>query len=175
MSIECRLLERIQGGGLIPWEPMLPGDSCRRTLLLTEDLYASFNPDKWHDQGRAMRFARLAADFDRFATGEIIPVGWDPFDKFATALMARISPPEYGIWDIRSVAPEPQMRVLGAFASRDTFVGLQAYFREDLGSQRHWDTARENAIALWQSIMGEQPRLTGGVLDDYISEAAITV
>ncbi len=38
--------------------------------------------------------------------------------------MGRLNRPKDEVWDIRSIAPRPGIRIFGRFAERDVFVGL---------------------------------------------------
>lgn len=167
----------IRDGRLFAWKLAVPGQSCRRTLLLTKEVKDDFEHGAWHDPKMVTRMAQLASDFDRFAAGELIPVGWDPYDKGDNAFMARIDPPEYGVWDIRSTSPRPGLRVLGAFFRRDIFIATHIHLRKNLGCRgsSRWAGAREDALTRWQSLLDTHPPLTGGALHDYLSEETIPV
>ena len=146
-------------------------------MFITSEINEEFNEDTWCDPSLANRYARLDADFDRFVTGETIPVGMEPYDKSDRAFMARVDPQEYGIWTIRSVAPTPAIRVFGAFYSSNVFVALHTRKRADLGgrSGHEWAQARENAIAMWEKLLPGHSRLIGGDISDFISEKAFVV
>ncbi|MHA3979426.1 hypothetical protein ACW9UR_17265 [Halovulum sp. GXIMD14794] len=155
----------------------MEGDPHERTLLITAEVDAEMCPDTWEDQSYGHRLAQLAADFDRFVIGDMIPVGMTPYEKEDNAFLARIDPPEYGIWAIRSVAPKPSIRVLGAFCDTDTFIALAIRDRASLGGRKdiRWARARENAIAIWSALFpGHNPH-AGADLNDFISEKAIAV
>lgn len=171
------LQEQADREQVVLWEPQLPGDSCVRTLFIDREINDGFDPATWTDPEFAHRYALLAGDFDRFATGETIPVGWDPYDKDDSAFMARVDPADYGIWTIRSVAPSPAIRIFGAFFQADTFIALRAYERKELGGRgdRRWAAARENAIARWDNLFGSIPRLNGGKINDFISQKTVIV
>lgn len=166
------LQELVERGEIALWEPNLPGDSCLRTLFITREVNDGFDADSWADPADGIRYAQLDADFDRFVSGETIPIGWHPYDKGASAFMARVDPPNYGIWAIRSVAPKPGLRVLGAFCEQDVFIALQVYARKDLGGpkDRRWAAARENAISRWNTMFAPHRPLVGESAHDHFSE-----
>ncbi|MBW7922627.1 MAG: hypothetical protein H3C51_11075 [Rubellimicrobium sp.] len=176
-SMRTMLADRVRSGDLALWEPQFPGDSHKRTLFITAEVNDGFDEETWHDASLAYRYGQLAGDFDRYVTGDTIPVGFDPYDKSDNAFMARIDPAEYGIWDIRSMAPRPAIRVFGAFAEIDVFVALTTRLRRDLGSRasREWASAREDAIARWNNLFPGYPRLSGERIDDFISEKTLAV
>jgi len=176
-SMRTKLNEKVANGQLLQWTPVLPGESCERTLFISKEINEEFDEDTWTDHAIALRYAALSADFDRFATGEAIPVGMEPYDKGDNAFMARIHPPEYGVWAIRSLAPKPAIRVFGAFCEKDVFVALLSYRRQDLGGResRSWAQARENAIAKWDNLFPGESRVLGDKIEDFFSEKAIIV
>jgi len=135
------LQRKCESGELVLWEPQLMGESCSRTMFVARSVYDDFDPDSWTDRSVALRFAQLAADFDRFVTGEFLPVGMNPREKDRSAYLARVEPVEYGIWALRSTAPLPAIRVFGAFSETDVFVALVALFREELSGAREWNSA----------------------------------
>lgn len=171
------LSERVQSGHLVLWQPQFPGDPCERTLFITGEVNDEFDEETWADASLAHRYGQLSGDFDRYVTGDTIQVGLDPYDKGDNSFMARIDPPEYGIWDIRSMAPSPAIRVLGAFAETDVFVALLTRVRKNLGGKgsREWMLARENAISRWDYLFPGHQRLLGGQVNDFISKKAIAV
>ena len=171
------LRQRIEEGRLIPWSPSVVGDPCPRTLFISDVVNDDFDESTWKDVNVAMRYAQLTADFDRFVTGDMIPVGMEPYDKGENAFMARIDPVERGIWTIRSVSPRPALRVFGGFYGQDVFVALLTKRRTELGGPKsaEWAGARENAIAVWEMLLPEVERMKGEYLDDFISKKKIAV
>lgn len=171
------LEERLSEGRLFVWTPQIIGDPCVRTLFITDQLNEQFDEEYWVDQNVAARLGQLSSDFDRFVTGDMLSVGWDPYDKGGTAFMARLDPIEYGMWSIRSVAPSPAVRVFGSFYEKDVFVALTAKFRRDLDGPRgrKWANAREDASALWDDLFAAKSRLVGETVDDFITEKKIIV
>lgn len=175
--MRATLNEKIASGELLLWTPQIEGDPCERTLFISAQINEEFNEETWKDLSLAYRYAQLGADFDRYVTGDTIPVGMEPYDKGDNAFMARISPSEYGIWTIRSFAPKPAIRVFGAFCEKDVFVALITRRRADLGGpeSREWKQAREAAIALWDNLFPGRQRLLGDNVNDFFSEKTIAV
>jgi hypothetical protein len=171
------LQERVNDGSILLWEPQLPGNSCNRTLFITREINEEFAEENWNEPTLAQRYGQLTADFDRYATGETLPVGMEPYDKDDDAFMARVDPVGYGIWTIRSVAPRPAIRVFGAFCGQDTFIALLTRKRAVLGGRgsREWANAREAAIQRWDGLFVGRNRLVGDTLNVYFSEKAISV
>jgi hypothetical protein len=171
------LLEKARTGELLQWTPQLPGDPCERTLFISAEINDEFDEDTWTDGSLAQRYAQLVTDFDRYVSGDTIPVGLEPYRKGNDAFLARISPAEYGIWAIRSVAPKPAIRVFGAFCETDVFVALLTRRRNELGGpeSRAWAAAREATIARWEYLFPGEHRLLGENAHDFISEKAFPV
>lgn len=171
------LQERFSSGGVRLWEPLIAGEPSKRTLFITPEINDEFEEDTWREPGLADRYAALSADFDRYVSGETIPIGLMPYNKSNSAFMARIDPVEYGIWTIRSVAPKPAIRVFGAFCEQDIFVALLTRQRATLGgpNSTEWGKAREAAITAWNTLFPGEQRLFGDSLNVYFSEKAIAV
>lgn len=124
-----------------------------------------------------MRYGQLAADFDRFAEGQNIPVALTPDAKEKHAFLARIDPVNLGIWTLCSIDPSPALRVFGVFAQKDHFVCLLTTMRRDLdGSNgRKWAAAREEALARWNIMTNYRKPVNGEQIEDDISTATTAV
>lgn len=169
------LAELVNSGELVIWRPTLDSDPIERILLLTKKVDQELDSDLWLDPETGRRFAQLSADFDRFATGDTIPVALAPYDKDDNAFMARIDPIELGVWSIRSVAPKPALRVLGCFCEPDVFLAIDTYERKHLGGpgDRRWANARENALAKWRHLLPDHSPLTGSTIIEYITQKTV--
>ena len=66
-----------------------------------------------------------------------------------------------GVWEIRSVRPEPSIRVLGLFAEKDTFIATNAALREDLGGwqSKQWKDPKRLAKVRWRQLFNTYPPL----------------
>lgn len=116
-------------------------------------------------------------DFNRFARGEDITVGDDPFRKDMNAFMARTYAPQDGIFDIRSRDPKPGLRVFGAFSEPDTFVALTWGYRRDLGDSTdgRFRQAVLSAIGAWDRRFPNCHPFYSENLDDHITFNLLTV
>lgn len=154
------------------FEPLLPNIECKRGLLLTKEIHDELDTDGWADPEMGHRFGALEADLLKFVENDIIPVGMAPYNKDKSAFLARIDPPEYGVWTIRSYAPNPSIRVFGGFAERDTFVAIMTKGREDLDGPHgtKWMAAREETLARWNSLLPEISLLKGDTVDVFLSQ-----
>jgi hypothetical protein len=171
-STHTMLSQRIDEGRLIPWTPMMEGEPCVRTLFISDKINELFDPEQWNDPSLGVRYAQLSVDFDHFVTGQMLAVGWEPYEKGENAFMARIDPEESGIWSMRSCAPLPSIRVLGAFYGADVFVALIARRRSELDGPRgrKWSNAKEYTMAMWDDLLPNKERMIGEDLNDFITE-----
>lgn len=80
-----------------------------------------------------------------------------------------LTPPEDGLFDIRSRDPKPGMRVLGAFVSRDYFVGLVPRTRRLLQGEKDWQDAISECNREWQRCFHALRPYIGATADDYLS------
>ena len=121
----------------------------------------------------ATRFAKAKAVMDDFIEFGHITVGMDPFDKDSNAIMARVDPTDYEIFDLRAISPQPGIRILGCFMGPDEFIMLTWDFRENF--EDHWPEQVERCRAEWERLFpGLEPH-KGAHLNDYITQNASAV
>ncbi len=143
MSIEQVVASHVAGGKLKLVTPMVSSDRSLRKLYLTGELF-----DKVYEEKECLfeseMFARLIADLEVFVVSEMI----DPDYLWC------LEPPKDGIWEIRSTRQEPQIRVFGAFAVKDIFVGTHYKLRDELGSKQSGQWKKEIMCAkrIWTSL-----------------------
>ena len=115
---------------------------------------------------------RLRADLDMFSEGMLIVVGRGSHNS---CYMKQLDPTEDEIWEIRSRDPKPSLRLLGAFAARDVFVGIDILARADLGgpASAEWADAIRLTKAEWRKMFITYPRHRGEALNEYISDDVI--
>lgn len=155
----------------------MASDPSVRTLLYTREIAGELDPNSWRDPDLGRRYAGLAADFDRFVTGDMIEVGLSPYEKGEGAFMARLDPVDFGLWSIRSRAPLPSIRVFGGFAMVDTFVALRTDLREDLDGPGgpKWKRAIGAADAMWLANFDRHKPLISEMPHDYLSDKVLAV
>jgi hypothetical protein len=119
------------------------------------------------------RLGDLQADLELFVASPSI----DPKYLF------HLYPARDAVWEIRSARPDPSIRVLGLFASRDVFIASNCALREHLGGwqSREWKevkrTARRRRTQLfhsYQPVIGTDARtlVTGAIDGRYFKERA---
>ncbi len=134
---------------LYPLVPRARGVKVVRAMFLGEELHDLLNSPEG-DEDWETRVGQLQADLERFVSGSIDP-------KYLFLLY----PARDAVWEIRSVNPNPSIRVLGFFAKRDVFVATNFALREDLGGwqSRQWRDVKRKAGTVWrQAFSTYKPR-----------------
>lgn len=141
MSIQDRLDELSKGEfkRLIPDQP---SSKMIRSVYASREVYA-FLSDPKGPFGRPSGQAGLL--LEAFINDNETTFRMDPGRKVST-IWARNAPVTSGICELRVIAPEPSVRIFGAFALTDTFVALTWQKRKllDFGAaipraRRQWD------------------------------------
>jgi len=143
MSIDILIDHYLTNGTLFRLHPWLPSTRLTRMICLAP----SVNEYVLSDEYRA---GRLHQDLDLFIAGDIITVSMIP-RKAGVAYMALLDPTEDAIWDMRSRDPSPGLRILGAFARKDYFIGLVLRTRRQLVNDKHWDKAIAECHREWRA------------------------
>lgn len=143
MSIAALVRDRLDRGMLRPLIPKAAGTSPRRAMLVTEDVWLTLSQE-YEDGEMEDRMGTLQADLELFAEGQ--PV--DP--KYLFLLYPTLE----GVWEIRSMRPQPSIRVLGLFAMKDVFIATNLEFRENLGGwqSREWKNCKRLARTRWTNL-----------------------
>jgi len=165
MSIEREIASHVDGGKLRLVTPMVPSDRLQRNLYLTEELFNEVYEDKQYHHEIKM-FANLIADLEVFVTSDTIDPNY----------LWLLEPHKDGIWEIRSTRQELQIRVFGAFAAKDIFIGTHYKLREDLGRKdnEQWKIQIKFAKKVWSSLFpaythkktNDRNQLFTGALDE---------
>lgn len=118
-------------------------------------------PNNWEGK----RHSKVRALLDSFTEGDVISVAEDPYDKAASAILARVDAVEAEVWDIRCLDPSPGIRVFGRFSEPDTFIALTWEYRENVD----WPTETARCQAAWRALFGAIAPHSGSALHEYIS------
>ena len=164
--------------GLIVHVPCLQrGLPAKRHLFLEASLHQRLTEAMMGSSAEDSRLGMLWADMDRFTSGQIITVGFNPFEKDRNCYMARTNPVQDGIFDIRSQDPSPAIRLFGAFCEIDVFLGLTWHWRNELGGrdQRAFDFAVMGAAKVWDELLPNCNRLFSDRVEDYLSNDYLLV
>ncbi len=182
MSIIDRVQQLVNDGRLSLVAPLDPGSEVRRIMAVSEDIQRILD-GPWPDSSMERRAYRLRADLEAFVAGNVLAVSRTPYEH-RSAYMGLLDPPEAGFWDIRSRDPKPGLRILGHFACADLFVALlwrprsvPSGDRPPLGDARdlNWEMAKLQCEEAWKRLFPHHIPMTGGNLDDLISERKFLV
>lgn len=162
MSIKALIETAIRHGRLFPLMPRARGESARRAMFLSKGLWELLTTPQL-DPELEIRLGALQADLEVFVTGQAI----DPEYLFLLA------PASEGVWEIRSVRPNPAIRVLGLFAEKDVFVATNHAFRDDLGwrHSREWKDARRVARTNWRNLFSTYQPVQSTLISDVVTGA----
>jgi len=145
------------------------GDKSPRAVFVSKEVMEIVNGPPWPDNPDGRRFARLRGLFDAFTEGDFITIGEDPFGKDACAILARVDPVAYEVWDFRCLDPNPGIRAFGCFAETDTFVALTWNFRENLASSEEWNAEVRQCKDEWRKLVANLLPHAGESLNEYVS------
>lgn len=137
-----------------------PGEETPRTMFLSrevQEIVLEAATDRY--------MALVKAVLDNFVAGGFITVAGDPFRKPSSAILARVDPVELEVFSFRVFDPRPQIRVLGCFSERDTFVALSWNYRQDF----NWNAERDGCLAEWGRLFNGIPPHSGANLNEYLS------
>lgn len=162
MSTDAILDMLVDAGRLVPLVPLSPRAMKRRALYVTEDIWRTLEGETL-DEITEDRFGRLRADLETFvAEEEIYPhyLFW-------------LTPRTDWIWEIRSIADAPQLRVLGRFYSIDIFIALTVEERAELGGweTQSWQRAKRTTAQRWDALFNHLPPQKGSDENDFFTGA----
>lgn len=179
MSIRDLIRFWIDDGRLFELKPVLDSDPIQRTLIVSKEIL-SLLEGPWIDEAWAQRCGELRATLEAYIRGQRIGICLKPY-KGASAYMARLDRPEDEVWDIRSIDPNPALRLFGRFAETDLFVALiwsprsvevPASQRPPLGPRNsiEWRNAILECKAEWNKLFPSYAPLHGSQTHEYIKD-----
>ena len=151
----------VESGRLVLLAPLSPRAMKRRAIYVTDEIWRMMEGAVLDDITEE-RLGRLRADLETFVTeADLYPhyLYW-------------LTPRDDLVWEIRSIADEPQLRVLGRFILHDVFVALAVEERSELGEWESfsWQRAKRTAIQRWGALFNTPP-LGGHDQNDFFSGA----
>jgi hypothetical protein len=169
MSIRDVIQWRCDEKRLFPLEAA-PGDTPYRSLYLSQEIQDLIQTE-WPTALERHRVIRLQLDLDRFISGKEIPVASDAMHARPYALLAQLQPPSEEVWEIRSVDPDPSLRVFGRFTEKNVFVALRWQHRGILAAMDsgEWDFLMKLCQHDWNSLVFPYQPHCGRYPDDYVS------
>jgi hypothetical protein len=132
------------------------GQEVQKLLDLHPDI-----PREFHNVA-----GRCRSVLDRISAGSFLTFGMDPFDKQARCWIARVSPADLGIVDLRITDPNPAIRVFGAFADCDLLILLTWAPRKGLDFRNEVIRCRQE----WDKLFPLHRPLIGTRVEDYVSK-----
>lgn len=162
MSTDAILDVLIGSGRLVPLSPLSPRAMKRRALFVTADIWRMLEGETL-DEITEDRFGRLRADLETFVTEENIYPHY----------LFWLTPRGDWVWEIRSIADQPQLRVLGRFYRADIFVALTIEDRAELGGwdTLSWQRAKRTTVQRWQTLFNGLPPHQGTDENDFFTGA----
>lgn len=164
MSIQDELARLVAGGRLKLIEPLLPA-AHQRVIYATPELHSEL-VGPW-EEPRGERMGFLRRDLDRFSLGQHITVG-QAEDKICD--LKRLSPERDEIWEFRSRAPKPSIRIFGSFVEQDVLVLTNMKERKPLGHKRSraWAIEISRCKTEWRKLFPHCEPHHGESIHDYI-------
>ena len=142
----------------------MAGAPTPRSMFISAEIHQFLESD--HPLAGAAR-----ADLERFILGKRIVVAL--YRDHKDCLMARLDSPSDGVWELRILDSDPQLRIFGQFAARDVFVALvgpieHEYVVTDEEFEEYKKDCRDN----WVDLFGFAyfPVRRSDDVDDYISK-----
>lgn len=166
MSIGRTISDHHDAGKLRSYRPEATRKPARRRAYLTEKAATQFD-----DPNSAVNLlcgrGYIAAALSRWVLGELI-YG----DRKRGRFLVMLHPPPSDVWEIRVTEPVVQVRLLGRFATQDTFIVMGMYTRGALGRKGSaaWAAAMEDCVRQWDALFPDEPPLTGRTIHDFVSE-----
>lgn len=161
MSTEAILQMAVASGRLALLTPVSIRAMKRRAMYVTEYIRQILEGETF-DEVTEERVGRLRADLETFVTEA---------DLYPNYLFW-LTPKSDLVWEIRSIADKPTLRVLGRFVAQDVFVALTIEERSELGGWESlsWQRAKRSTIQRWGTLFNIPP-LGGQHQNDFFSGA----
>lgn len=175
MSIEPILAQRILDGHLVEIQSLLPGHR-QRLVYAPPEVAKQLDPFD-EDMIESENAGQLRAWIDAFTQGGTVTVG---SDKNRQVDIKILNPRADEVWELRK-RDEPSTRIFGRFAAKNIFIATNIRTSKDLFSLQwvtdgyiRWPVWREEirrCKAIWRSLFLTYHPVSGGNLDDYLSDA----
>jgi hypothetical protein len=152
-----------ESGRLVLVRPLDWRAPKKRTLYASPDLHGFLTYES-ADPGTNRDRRKLQALFDRFISGDFVPISLEP--TVMSTDIKRLSPASAEVWEFKvRLKRDLQLRVFGRFASLNTFIVL-------IGPADRTGVNYSNEIVRcqedWRTMFDDRPPLYGRNEDDYI-------
>ena len=138
-----------------------PDARYRRWIYISPDIYREMRR-----RSSERSFRKLSAQFQNFLMGRTVPIALELDHK--QAQWARLDPQSDEVWECRVRQTDPELRVVGRFASADVFIALDLYERPELKGRKKWAQAKVRCQCRWASLFPCHPPLHGRFPHDYV-------
>lgn len=164
MSIRTQINNCAKDGRLIFRAPNVPSQGVRRDVFVSRQLndFIEFNEI---DTSFERASGRAMAKIDAFASGKAVVLALDPHSKSPATMVARNSPWQRGVVDLRVTSYTPDVRLFGCFAEKDVLILLTWAPKTEL----HYGTQISRCRSVWDSLFPEHEPLIGTKHDEYLS------
>jgi len=164
MSIRDEIKRRELEGRLFIVTPTVPHVAPRRALFVMPELHQLLI-GPWKTDAEEARWNKLKADLDHFVGEGLVNEGY----------MKPLKPRSDEVWEIKSRAPKPSLRVFGSFADCDVFVATSYERRSFLGAfmSFQWHRSTRRSRALWRQLFPTYDPFSGAIIHDYVSQNSI--
>lgn len=147
-----------------------------RRVVATEDVNklvaGPWETTEWQD-----RCGFLVYEIDQYLNGGLVTVALDPGTDDEDCTFKRLYPAYDEVWEFRSRAPSPGIRIFGSFAETNIFIATNWAIRKDLGAfgSPEWDEAISKSHSAWLRYFYSRSLRKRGQLHDYIARQAVSV
>jgi hypothetical protein len=135
-----------------------------RKLYVVPDLY-NFLETKQSDTRQANYQKELRADLDAYTKGEYRTVRLR-HRKGSNSQLARLESPNEEVWEVQIRGTKPQIRAIGRFACKDSFVAFFWKPHDELTTEEQWRQAKIRCQTEWMNLFFPSAPVR---VDDYIS------
>jgi hypothetical protein len=147
--------------------------ATEQRVICVSTLLRSQIEGPWDSDTEAARWGRVRADLESFVQGDIITIPKEGQWRNAAYMLRLIPPSSPEVWEIRSRAPKPSIRLFGRFAAKDFFVALLWEWRIFLGGPRSrmWRDVSVQCTTEWRGLFPSYDPASGDYPDAYLSDS----
>jgi len=161
MSIQILIEKCLENETLFILHPSAPEVGAKRIIYLSPVVMEFLGRDDF-------RSSRLLSELEAFVMGDIVSISMIPRNA-RSEMMGMLEPIENGLFDYRSRAPRPGLRLIGGFARKDCFIALGMYLRRTMNEPEWRAAIRECDLAWAERFKKHLPMMTGVDPSDYLS------
>lgn len=149
----------------------LPSDSSSRWVFCSKEVFDGLH-GPWTTLGEATNMGRARGTLDAFITGRLVSVRVPP-SKNVRAHLALLDDASEEVWEFRCRDPNPQIRIFGHFAEKDTFIAFLIRRKPDVVTDDEYLVAKEECKRQWRTYFPSYQPFSGSSAHDYVSNCAV--